>query len=628
MCGIAGIYGLEGIADPHAAIRAMTDRIAHRGPDSEGSFTVDNVIFGHRRLSVIDPAHGSDQPFTSEDGNHTLIFNGEIYNYRELRSELEELGHTFRTNGDTEVLLASYVQWKEKCLHRLHGMFAFAVHDRVASKLFLARDRIGIKPLYFHHGDRHFLFASELRAILASGLVERKLDRTAFIDHLRYATVHAPRTMVRDIQMLLPGHHLTLSHEEVQIVRWWDVNENADRKVGHLAVDQVYSGIRERFFRAVERRLVADVPFGAFLSGGIDSSAVVGCMAQLMDRPVRTFSVVFDEQEFSEEEYSTAIAQRFKTDHTVLRLRSNDLLHSLPEIFSAMDHPSGDGANTWMISRATRSAGVTVALSGLGGDELFAGYSHYQSSVNLYNRFNEIPSFAKELVSIGTKGLYKSNLLRNIYKGNLEHKVAALHELVNARHLGAFYESYLANQADMELDSLLLNSNNHKNGKLLKEDMSGLMLKDLQHYLPDDLLVKMDRATMYNSIEGREPFLDHRLVEMAAQVPLSLKYKDGQSKWILKEILSEYVPKEYFIRPKKGFSIPIFKWFSEHMDHLFEIYLAPDKIRSTGLFNEKEIEREYKKYQWNKRHGKESNIEKMWRLLSFMMWWEKWNKGN
>jgi asparagine synthase (glutamine-hydrolysing) len=224
--------------------------------------------------------------------------------------------------------------------------------------------------------------------------------------------------------------------------------------------------------------------------------------------------------------------------------------------------------------------------------------------------------------------MYKSNLLKKFYQGNLEHKVATLNELVKTEHLGDFYHAFLSNQACLELDSLLLEPTREKKARLINEDMSGLMLKDIRHYLPDDLLVKMDRATMYNSIEGREPFLDHRLVEMACSMPLNIKYNDGQSKWILKEILSEYVPREYFIRPKKGFSIPIFKWFSEHMDHLFEVYLTLEKINATGIFNVKEVEQELRKYRWNKRNGKESNIEKMWRLLSFMLWWEKWHLSN
>ncbi len=564
MCGIAGIYGLEGIADPHAAIRAMTDRIAHRGPDSEGSFTVDNVIFGHRRLSVIDPAHGSDQPFISEDGNHTLIFNGEIYNYRELRSELEELGHTFRTNGDTEVLLASYVQWKEKCLHRLHGMFAFAVHDRVASKLFLARDRIGIKPLYFHHGDRHFLFASELRAILASGLVERKLDRTAFIDHLRYATVHAPRTMVRDIQMLLPGHHLTLSHEEVQIVRWWDVNENADRKVGHLAVDQVYSGIRERFFRAVERRLVADVPFGAFLSGGIDSSAVVGCMAQLMDRPVRTFSVVFDEQEFSEEEYSTAIAQRFKTDHTVLRLRSNDLLHSLPEIFSAMDHPSGDGANTWMISRATRSAGVTVALSGLGGDELFAGYPVFKHIMKLWDQrwITQFPvwsrAIARSIVARARpkfgRSAWSEALLLDSFTVDSTYPLSRL--LATDRQLDrSLQQRQLPSNAVRSIMHRVIREQGGHDLPFLSQVSAGELLT----YLPNVLLRDTDQMSMAHALEVRVPFLDHELVEFVLGVQDRLKFPHTPKELLVKS-LGDLLPPEVVDRRKMGFVLPWEQW--------------------------------------------------------------------
>jgi asparagine synthase (glutamine-hydrolysing) len=564
MCGIAGIYGLEGIADPKAVIRRMTDRIAHRGPDAEGVWLGEEVVFGHRRLSIIDPGHSSDQPFLSADGNYSMVFNGEIYNYRELRSELEKLGHSFRTNGDTEVLLAAFIQWKEQCLPKLIGMFAFAIHDRLASKLFIARDRLGIKPLYFHHGDRHFLFASELRSILASDLVERKLDHTAFIDHLRYATVHAPRTIVRDVQLLLPGHFLTISDDQLETVQWWDVNRNADRSAGALSIEEVRSGIKERLVTAVERRLVADVPLGAFLSGGIDSTAIVGCMADLMDRPVRTFSVVFDEEEFSEETYSSAVAKKFKTDHTVLRLRSNDLLHSLPNVLAAMDHPSGDGANTWMVSKATRGAGVTVALSGLGGDELFAGYPVFKHIMQLWEKrwLTQFP--------VWTRAIGRSLLSRLDRRFRRSAWSEAL--LLDSFTIDSTYPLSRLLVSDRELHRLLrqrqlpANAVNLIMHKLIREQgahdlpfLSQVSAGELLTYLPNVLLRDTDQMSMAFALEVRVPFLDHELVEFVLGVRDKLKYPHTP-KQLLVEALGDLLPQEIVHRKKMGFVLPWEQW--------------------------------------------------------------------
>ena len=364
MCGIAGIAGLQGLDQPEGLVKRMTDAIAHRGPDAEGVWRGDDLVLGHRRLSIIDLSAASNQPFHSTDGRFTIAFNGEIYNYRDLRKELESSGSHptgedrggvhFRTGGDTEVLLAAYAEWGIACVEKLHGMFAFALWDAQERELHIVRDRLGIKPVYLFEQDGHLLFASEIRALFATGLVPKELDTDGLADYLRYGTVHAPATLVKNVRMLMPGHRLQWKAGEGSTHRYWHLAENASRAAADMSLPNVQNEVRDRLSRAVEKRLVSDVPFGAFLSGGIDSSAVVGLMAQASNSPVHTFSVVFNEEAFSEERYAKLVAKKFNTDHTAIQLKPEDMLRLLPDALQAMDHPSLDGPNTFVVSKVTK----------------------------------------------------------------------------------------------------------------------------------------------------------------------------------------------------------------------------------------------------------------------------------
>ncbi|MCB0792662.1 MAG: asparagine synthase (glutamine-hydrolyzing) [Flavobacteriales bacterium] len=567
MCGIAGIVGLNGLSDPAATMRRMTDALAHRGPDAEGVHIASDVVLGHRRLSIIDLSHAADQPFRSPDGRYAMVFNGEIYNYRSIRAELNDFEP--RTNGDTEVLLAAYVRWGDACLHRLRGMFAFAIWDDQEQELFLARDRIGIKPLYYHDGDAHFIFASELRALLASDRLPRALDRIALADLMRYQTVHAPATLVRDVHMLRPGHWMRVSGGEVHMERWYDLAHAAETHAAELPLATIHREVRERFTRAVEERLVADVPFGAFLSGGIDSSAVVGAMAQVSTDPVHTFTVTFDESAYSEARYADIIARRFRTEHTEIRARPDDLLRALPDALAAMDHPSVDGPNTWLVSRETRRAGITMALSGLGGDELFAGYPVFARTLALWDRrwVTQFPVELRRLVGL---------LLRLLKRGPEGTKAAELLGLPGFSVDDTYPISRLA-FTDRELSGLMPRSTSIPNAvrsilhDLIRTEeayalpfLSQVSLAELSTYLPNILLRDTDQMSMAHALEVRVPFLDHDLIGLVLGVDDARKYPHTP-KQLLTDALGDLLPRVIIDRPKMGFTLPWEDWMRNEL---------------------------------------------------------------
>lgn len=562
MCGITGIHGLEGLSDPEALVRRMNAAIAHRGPDADGVQRVGNNVLGHRRLSIIDLSPASNQPFRSADGRYTIAFNGEIYNYRELKAAMPDAA--WRTGGDTEVLLEAFARWGADCLHRLHGMFAFAIHDAVTDELFLARDRMGIKPLYWYRDDEHLVFASELRALFATGLVPRRLDQDALTDYLRYQTVHEPSTIIEGVQMLEAGHWMRISDQEIRIQRWYDLVGAARKDIERMPVEEVRAEVRTRLSKAVERRLVSDVPFGAFLSGGIDSSAVVGLMAQASSSPVHTFSVVFDEEEFSEERYARIVADRFATKHTAIRLRPEDMLRMLPDALAAMDHPSADGPNTYVVSKVTKEAGITMALSGLGGDEVFAGYPVFTRTLELWQKrwVTQFPSPLRRVAAAAIAALRPS---------------IASDKLGELLRLDAFSvdDTFPISRnvfTDKDLVRLLRRERLPRKQvavimqRLIRDDMghqlpllSQVSLGELSTYLRSVLLRDTDQMSMAHALEVRVPFLDHELVEFVLGVSDGAKFP-RTPKQLLVESLGDLLPSEIVNRPKMGFTLPWEHW--------------------------------------------------------------------
>lgn len=574
MCGINGIYGRSLPADAATVLQQMNDRIAHRGPDDEGILVEEEVALGHRRLAILDLSAAGHQPMFDTDRRLGIVFNGEIYNFREIRKALPD--YPFKTESDTEVILAAYLTWGADCLHRFNGMFAFAIWDYRTRELFIARDRLGVKPLYYHLSDGLLLFSSEVRGLLASGLVERKINRTVLHEYFTYQTVHAPHTLVKGVNMLLPGHFMKVKNGEVAIHRWWSPRENYSTRAQHQSYAEVCKEVYELLYRAVERRLIADVPFGAFLSGGIDSSAVVGLMSRIQEQKVRTFTIVFDEEAFSEARFARRVAQEFHTEHHEFRLTPDDFLRELPAALTALDHPSGDGPNSYTVSKITREAGITMALSGLGGDELFAGYPVFNRSLQLQQR-NWLFQLPRGLRA-GIGALYtslKKDITAQKTRQLLELKDGSLlHTFPLSRQVGlpAHTRALLTDPARME-DALqrVLREELGESGTALPL-LSQVSVAEITTYMQNVLLRDTDQMSMAVALEVRVPFLDYALAEYVLGIPDAYK-RPVFPKKLLVDSLGDLLPHEIVHRPKMGFVFPWAVWLKKELQPLCDKHI-------------------------------------------------------
>lgn len=582
MCGIAGLMSLRGrVADGQAVVERMTAALSHRGPDDDGIFLENSVALGHRRLAILDLSPSGHQPMVSADERFVLVFNGEIYNYRELRSRLN---YPFRSNCDSEVLLAAWQCWGPKCLTELAGMYAFAVWDRHDARLHLVRDRLGIKPLYYYRTGDHLLFSSEVRSILASGLVPRRLDRDALVDYLRYQCVHQPATIVDGIRMLEPATHAVIARGEMTVERYWSPIPTLTQE--GLSETAIREKIYVALLKAVERRLVSDVPFGAFLSGGIDSSAIVALMSQLRDQ-VSTFSVSFSEEEFSEARYARVIAKKFGTDHHEIILSPEDFLALLPEALDRMDHPSGDGPNTYVVSRATKQAGITMALSGLGGDELFAGYPIFRQCHRLSRAtgLNMVPRWVRSAAGRVAEALRPGIATRKVSGILAEERIS----------LTTAYPFYRQVFLDRQIGGLLRESHLPANqvAALVRAFsdqpvfevlplLSQVSILEMSSYMQNVLLRDTDQMSMAHALEVRVPFLDHELVELVLTVPDDIK-NSTRPKHLLVESLGGLLPDEVVNRPKMGFTLPYEQWMRRELREFCESHLR--RIADRPAFN-------------------------------------------
>ena len=619
MCGINGIVSLTAEADNYSVhIDRMNAALAHRGPDDAGVYSDGRATLGHRRLSVIDLSDAGHQPMTSADGRFVIVFNGEIYNFRDLRARLD---YPFRSRSDTEVLLAAWQTWGPQCLDRLIGMFAFAVWDREAGKLHLVRDRLGKKPLYYFRDDLHIVFSSEVRGIAASGLYQPGLNPDAVVDYLRYQTVHQPYTLLKDIRLLPAAHRLSVRGGEERFHRYWfPLGQTGDRKAG-LDGETAKRCIHDAFQRAVERRLVADVPFGAFLSGGIDSSAVVAMMSRLIGR-VSTFSISFAEDEFSEARYARIVADKYRTYHHDIRLTAENFLDLLPEALDRMDHPSGDGPNTYVVAKVTREAGITMALSGLGGDELFAGYPVFADSLRLERAsgLNIIPRPAR--VAAG-------RIVRGLIPGIGSAKVAAV---LAQPHVSAMatYPLYRQVFLDDQIAELLGRADLPSNRlermltELNQEDafrnaglLSRLAVAEMASYMQHVLLRDTDQMSMAHALEVRIPFLDHELVELVLSLPDELRMA-RPPKRLLVESLGDLLPAEIVNRPKVGFTLPYAEWMKTSLREFCEAHLR--RLAGRTLFNGTAVLRRWRDFLQGRPNVTWSRI---WLLVVLEHWLER-----
>ena len=545
----------------------MIAAMPHRGPDGQGVWTAPGVGLGHLRLSIIDVA-GSPQPMASSDGRAMLVFNGEIYNFRELRAELKGHGAQFHTDGDSEVILAAWQHWGPACVSRLHGMFAFAIYDQTTRQLFLARDRLGVKPLFYAPlSDGSLAFASELKGLLAHPLLRRDIDPLAVEDYLTWGYVPDHRSFVAGVHKLPAGHTLLLAHDKPlpQPQQYWDVSF-ADRRQGRTA--DLEAELLHLLRQAVTSRMVADVPLGAFLSGGVDSSAVVALMAEASSSPVKTCSIGFDVGALDESSYAEQVARKFATDHRARQVSADDFEH-VDELAAMFDEPFADGSAlpTWRVCQLARET-VTVALSGDGADEAFAGYRRHKFQHGEDRARSFIPQTLRGPVLGGLGSLYpkadwaprplraKTTLLSlaGSSEAGYARAVAILPpELRQSLYSPEFLRLRGDYRAEQPFEALM-------RGAPARSGLDRAQYADLKFWLPGDILTKVDRTSMAVSLEAREPLLDHRLIEFAASLPEGLRLKRGQGKWLLKKTMQRYLPEEILYRPKQGFVTPISQW--------------------------------------------------------------------
>jgi asparagine synthase (glutamine-hydrolysing) len=562
MCGIAGIVSFTNNIDLPVTIRRMTDAIAHRGPDADGFYVNDNIALGHRRLSIIDLSTTANQPIADHSGRYQIIFNGEIYNYREVKQQLTD--YPFSTNSDTEVLLAAYSKWGADCLPLLKGMFAFVIWDSVERVLFIARDRMGVKPVYYSVNDQAFLFASEIRGVLASGVVKKKVNTKAIREFLSYQSVGFPESAIEGVLQLEAGSYITIKDNKHSIKKYWDITHKPSLDFDFTNVEQVQRQVRLLLRNAVERRLVSDVPLGAFLSGGIDSSAIVGLMAEVSTTPVKTFTVGFEEKEFDESGFANNIAKKFNTDHNQVLLKPNVFLDELTNALNAMDTPSGDGVNTYVVSKAIRQNGLTVALSGVGGDELFAGYPFFKQYLQLkkYERYWGSTGFLRKGAAVALGNSNKALRLKQILQApaaNIRYFYPEFRRII-APGLLASLTNWKNNELTLLEKQLALQPSSLESYPLLSQ----VSIAEFIGYTQHTLLKDTDQFSMAVALEVREPFFDHDLVEFVLAIPDSVKYP-VYPKRLLVESLKGLLPDENVHRKKQGFLFPWSVWMKKEL---------------------------------------------------------------
>jgi asparagine synthase (glutamine-hydrolysing) len=645
MCGLAGFFWKKNQrADEMRAIASrMADAIVHRGPDDSGVWvdSTAGIGLGFRRLAIVDLSAHGHQPMRSQSGRFIIVFNGEVYNHRSLRQELESSGCGFKGHSDTEVILAAFEQWGiEGAARRFIGMFAIAVWDTSRRELSLIRDRLGIKPLFVYHRDGLVSFGSELKALLVGPEFDRTLDTSALTSYLRYLYVPAPQSIFRHVVKLSPGHILTVADPTAALpasVPFWSVEKAArDGQAAQFSGgdEEAVAELETLLGNAVRLRMQADVPLGALLSGGIDSSTVVALMQASADRPVKTFTIGFDQQEFDEAVHARAVAKHLGTDHTELHLTGADALAVIPRLASMFDEPLADPSQipTYLVCELARRE-VTVALTGDGGDELFGGYNRYIQGERLIAGFQRWPSLLRRFSASGLTSVSPRtwnrmrDTLRPVFHTagrtlHLGEKIHKLGGLMRAESTEGMYRSLLSAWQDPEGLVISGSTTGNTDYELDSDNdldlMERMMLADQNSYLPDDLLAKVDRASMAVSLEARVPILDHRVVEFSWRLPRKFKVRDGRGKWILREILYKHVPRTMVDREKMGFSVPLAQWLAGPLRNWAGDLLLSGETE--GLLRSMVVRREWDRFL----AGDSTNCAGLWAVVMFRAWQNQW----
>ncbi len=622
MCGITGfIDNNRHQQDPEAVVRKMTDTLRHRGPSDHGVW-IDHsnaIALGHRRLSILDLSPEGHQPMVSASQRYVIVYNGEVYNFKELRSELEPTGYSFRGHSDTEVILAAIDTWGlVEAVKKFIGMFALAIWDKQEKTLSLVRDRLGIKPLYYGHIHGTFIFASELKAIRSWPGFNLPINQDALAMLMRHGYIQSPYSIYYGINKLPPGNILTLKqNSKPELSTYWSVAEITEQgfKNPYTGSEQEALAELEKILKdSIKLRMVADVPLGAFLSGGIDSSLVTALMQSQSHSPIKTFSIGFNEPGFNEAMHARAVAQYLKTDHTEFYTSSKDALDVIPDLPLIYDEPFADPSQipTCIVSKLAKKY-VTVALSGDGGDELFYGYSHYTSTINRWKKVNLLPQSLKKLAittlsKTTSKDCHTSQNIIDILKIDND-------QALYCRGISHWKDPVQLLKINEMPVTPLTDPQWRKSVTSLESYMAAT---DMMTYLPDDILVKMDRASMAVSLEARVPLLDHRAAEFAARLPLSMKYRNNTGKWILRQLLYKYVDRKLVDRPKMGFSVPIAAWLRGPLKEWAATLLDETRLKNEGHFNPEPIVKKWHEHI----NGKQDWEHCLWNVLMFQAWLE------
>lgn len=629
MCGINGIAFSPASKRQinERVLKSMRDVITHRGPDDDGIFIEENIGLGHRRLSIVDVAHGH-QPMFSADKSRVIIYNGEIYNHADYRAGLIEKGYKFETHCDTETILHLFEEYGEKCVEKLRGMFAFAIYDKLKRELFIARDRLGVKPLYYVHDEQgNLFFGSEIKTLLEASAVAPELNYNALPDQFANHGTSYDETLFKNVKRLLPGHTLSWKNGKIRIGKFWDVK--FEPKNNDISDKDAIEEWRELFKQSVKLRLMADVPLGMFLSGGIDSSAICAMMAEMVDEPIKTFSVGFAEREANEFEYARIVSKAFKTDHHEITITPEQFFAELPNLIWHEDEPLGFIASVplYFVSKLAQKH-VKVVLTGEGSDEILAGYGRYAKTLQLlqygekYESFT--PSFLRSAVRSGVATLPNSlnqkltrtfltrdSDIENLFFDNF----AVFSKTQQEKLFSADTKAKISDKNPYHFQNDWIENSD------AEEILDKLLYADTKTYL-HELLMKQDQMSMAASIESRVPFLDHKLVEFTAKLPVKMKLRGKETKWILREAMKGILPDEILTRSKMGFPVPIGNWFRNEYKNIVEEYVLSERAAQRNIFNA-----DYVRQISNEHFSGKNHDERLWFLVNFEMWQRRFFDG-
>ena len=630
MCGLTGFCDFNkklSIQD----LQKATDCLQHRGPDGSGTVVFNtpqaNIGLGHRRLSILDLSEQGSQPMYSDDKNIVLILNGEIYNFLEIRKELEGLGHSFHSHSDTEVIIKAYRQYGINAVHKFIGMFAFALYDIPQQVIYLLRDRAGVKPLHYYYKNGYLLFASELKSIYTYPQFEKNINEEAVSLFFKYGYIRSPHTIFKDTFKVQPGHYIKidLTNKNVEEIKYYDVIDYYNKPKLKISEEDAAEEVEKLFTSAFQYRMVSDVPVGVFLSGGYDSSVVTAILQKNNSQKIKTFTIGFHEEKYNEAPHAKKIAEYIGTDHHEYYCTTKEAQDIFPMLADIYDEPFGDssGIPTTLVSRFARKQ-VTVALSADGGDEIFAGYNRYPQLHKLNVAYAKTPEVFRSVISTILPAVSFKNI------PGLKRRATAfnkLEEMLISDDPNTISDTLSKHYTNKELDKLLTRYNSNIRlyddvGKINNQNdfINTALALDYKTYMVDDILVKVDRAGMSVGLEGREPLLDHRIIEFVAQLPSGLKYNKGSKKYLLKKIAHKYIPKKLLDRPKAGFGLPVLEWLKTDMKDLLYYYINEEQFSKHNHINAKNAI----KLRDDFISGKHTSETQIWLLLMFQMWWNRW----